>query len=120
MKTRYVISRYSGTRREVKFNVRVARYMAKKLLNDGYLPVVPHIYFTQFLDDKNYYDHKKGTETAMDLLKVSNRAVVIIVDGIISEGMRAEIEYADELKIPYRVINYKKKELKKLLRKNGV
>lgn len=120
MKTRYVISRYSGTRRETRFNVRVARYMAKKLIDDGYMPVVPHIYFTQFLDDRNYYGRKQGTEAAMELLKNCNKAIVVIVDGVISEGMKEEIAYAIELNMPIRYVKYKKDELKKLLRKNGV
>lgn len=120
MKKNYIISRYSGTKREIKFNVRVARLIARKVLNEGFIPIVPHIYFTQFLDDRNYYEHKQGTEIALDLLRESDRATVVIIDGQISEGMKAEIECANELGMTVQVLNFTKAGIKKLLRKSGV
>lgn len=120
MKTRYIISRYSGTKKEIRFNLRIARFTARKVLDKGYLPVAPHIYFTQFLDDRNYYEHTKGTQIALDLLKDCDCATVVIVDGYISEGMKAEIKCANELGKPIRIMHYSKPGIKKLLRKSGV
>ena len=120
MKTRYIISRYSGTKKEIKFNVRVARLIARKVLDDGYIPIVPHIYFTQFLDDNNHYEHNKGTEIALDLLKLSDSAVVVMIDGGISDGMRAEMKCVSELGMPVKIMRLSKSGIKKLLRKSGV
>ena len=118
MKTRYVISRYSGTKKEIKFNVRVARLIARMVLDDGF--IVPHIYFTQFLDDRNHYEHNKGTQIALDLLRESDCATLVIIDGQISEGMKAEIECANELRKTVQVMQFSKAGIKKLLRKSGV
>lgn len=120
MKKKYIISRYSGTKREVKFNTRVARVMAKLALDDGYMPVVPHIYFTQFLDDNNYYDHLKGTEIGLDLLAICDSATIVIIDGCISTGMAAEIDLTKKLGIPTITFEFTKAEIKKLLRESGV
>lgn len=120
MRKNYIISRYSGTKREIRFNVRVARFMAKKVLDEGFIPVVPHIYFTQFLDDSEQCERDKGVEIALELLKECDKAIVVVVDGYISDGMKAELKCVNSLGIPVWVINYEKKELKKLLRKNGV
>ena len=120
MRKNYIISRYSGTKTETRFNVRVARFMAKKVLDEGFIPVVPHIYFTQFLDDRKQCERSKGVEIALDLLKECDKATVVIVYNYISDGMKAELKCVNSLGIPVRVINYKKIELKKLLRKNGV
>ena len=120
MKKNYIISRYSGTKREIKFNVRVARLIARKVLDEGFIPVVPHIYFTQFLDDRNHYERTKGITVALNLLRESDRATVVIIDGQISEGMREEIKCANELGMTVQVLNYTKAGIKKLLRKSGV
>lgn len=120
MKTRYVISRYSGTKKEIKFNVRVARLIARMVLDDGYIPIVPHIYFTQFLDDRNHYEHNKGTQIALDLLREANSVTLVIIDGQISEGMKAEIKCANELGKTVQVMQFSKSGIKKLLRKSGV
>ena len=120
MRKNYIISRYSGSKKETKFNVRVARFMAKKVLDEGFIPVVPHIYFTQFLDDRKQCERDKGVEIALGLLKGCDKATLVIVDGHISDGMKAELKCVNSLGMSVRVINYEKKELKKLLRKNGV
>ena len=120
MKKNYIISRYSGTKREIKFNVRVARLIARKVLDEGFIPIVPHIYFTQFLDDRNHYERTKGITVALNLLRESDRATVVIIDGQISEGMKEEIKCANELGMTVQVLNYTKAGIKKLLRKSGV
>ena len=120
MKKRYVVSRYSGTRREIKFNVRVARYVARLVIKDGLMPVVPHIYFTQFLDDMNYYERKLGTEMGLELLKECDSALIVVIDGHISKGMKAEIKYIEEVGMPFNILSLTKAEMKALLREGGV
>ena len=120
MKKKYVISRYSGTKKEVKFNVRVAKYIARLVLDDGSNPVVPHLFYPQFLDDMNYYERAKGRELALELLTECDSAIVVIIDGHISEGMKAEIKYIEEVGMPFTVLSFTKAEIKKLLREGGV
>lgn len=120
MKKKYIISRYSGTKREIKFNTRVARFMARLALDDGYMPIVPHIYFTQFLDDNNNDERRIGTKIGLDLLKKCDCATIVIIDGYISVGMAVEIDLANKLGIPTLTFDFTKAEIKKLLRECGV
>lgn len=120
MEKKYVISRYSGTKKEIRFNVSVAKLIAKMVLESGFIPVVPHIYFTQFLDDRIPEERKKGTDIGIELLKECDRAVVVIVDGVISKGMEAEIQVCKELGKPLQILQYNTSGMKRLLKERGV
>jgi hypothetical protein len=90
----YVCSRYrADTEEEVRFNVEVAKYFSKNIANDGAIPVTPHIYFPQFLDDGNEIEREFGLEVGMQMIDTCQTYVVVIIDGKISEGMKREIEY---------------------------
>ena len=63
------------------------------------IPVCPHIYFTQFLDDNNELERQIGMDFGLRLLSECNKVIVFDDDGI-SEGMKKEIELANRLNIP--------------------
>lgn len=63
------------------------------------MPVCPHIYFTQFLDDNNELEREMGMDFGLRLLSECDRVIVFDNNGI-SKGMKKEIELANRLNIP--------------------
>ena len=63
------------------------------------MPVCPHIYFTQFLDDNNELEREIGMDFGLRLLSECDRVIVFDNNGI-SEGMKKEIELANSINIP--------------------
>ena len=96
MKKVYICSPYSG-RGDVKQNVELARKYCRMAVDDGFLPVAPHIYFTQFLDDKDSSQRTIGTSAGMQLLMECSELWVF---GCPTEGMKKEIECAEKNSIP--------------------
>lgn len=93
----YIASPYSGN---IKENTQKALLYSKFAANQNCLPICPHLYFTQFLDDSVAAEREKGLNFAIQMLE---RCVEVWVFGErTSEGMRAEIEMAVEKHIPIR------------------
>ena len=67
-------------------------------VDDGFIPVAPHIYFTQFLDDSVENERKAGIEAGIQLMLECDEMWVF---GEPTEGMSKEIECArsHEMKI---------------------
>jgi hypothetical protein len=76
---------------------------------DG-IPIAPHLYFTQFLDDTFTTDRMRGMKFGMELLKECSEIRVFADE--ISEGMIEEIKEARRLKIPIRFYNSDMEEIK--------
>ena len=66
----------------------------------GLLPLAPHGYFTNFLNDRNPQEREEGMELGMEWLAQSDE--VWVVGTRVSEGMSREIAKATELGIPVR------------------
>lgn len=91
----FVCSRYAADTEEGKErNLELARAVALAVVKNGYIPEVPHLLFTQFLDDSDPADQEYGRRASLRILKECGRMLVAVIDGKISEGMRREIEYA--------------------------
>ncbi|EET60323.1 hypothetical protein BRYFOR_07519 [Marvinbryantia formatexigens DSM 14469] len=89
----YIISRYAAaTKKERCFNEQVARYFCRQIMREGNRPVAPHLFYPQFSDDSNPEERKAGLELALRDLDECDSFLLVIIDGIISEGMRGEIE----------------------------
>ena len=75
------------------------------------VPIAPHVYCTQFMDDTNPKERVLGMELGIALLDICSEIWVYGIDNP-SEGMKAEIEYAKEHGIPVRDISeiYQNKE----------
>lgn len=65
------------------------------------IPIAPHIYFTQFLNDNKPSERSLGLEMGLALLDLCDELWVYGIDNP-SEGMKAEIEYAKEHDIEIR------------------
>lgn len=97
----YVCSPYRG---DVENNLKNARNYCRYVVNKGYIPFCPHIYFTQFLDDNNSGQRKLAM--LMNLLILKSFCNYVYVFGShISEGMQLEIDEANKLGIPIDFIS---------------
>ena len=66
MKTAYICSPYSG---DIKRNKAYARELTLKAIKDGYVPITPHLYITECLNDNEPLERELGLRTAIQLLK---------------------------------------------------
>ena len=85
----------SPCRGDYEKNIREARGYCQVVMKNypDVIPIAPHVYFTQFLDDTNPTERSLGMEAGLALLDMCDE---IWVYGLTnpSEGMQAEIEYA--------------------------
>ncbi|MDD6597143.1 DUF4406 domain-containing protein [Anaerovibrio sp.] len=93
----YVSSPFRG---DEDGNVAKARWYARYVADEGYLPVVPHIYFTQFLRDHIPEERNKAMQ--MNRVLLLECSELWVFGNVISEGMKQEIEWAKAAGIPIR------------------
>ncbi|GHU53195.1 hypothetical protein FACS1894132_04690 [Clostridia bacterium] len=104
MKKVYICSPYreytdeQGRHLEVDDNVENAINYSKLAVKNGCMPVCPHIYFTQFLDDNDNSQRNCGRTVGIEWLE--NCHELWVFGDYISEGMTKEIEFANEWDIP--------------------
>ena len=87
----------------VEENIKITRKIVQDIINTegpSVLPLSPHLYFPQILDDGKSKDRNFGMEYAMYFLRRSDE--VWVYGDVISEGMKKELEEASGLKIPIR------------------
>ncbi len=92
MKFIFVCSPFQGK----KENVEKAKKYCRMLVDMGYIPIAPHVYFSQFMDDKNPEDRRKALEMNKKILEFCDE--LWIFGDEITEGMREEIEYFKKIK----------------------
>lgn len=91
----YVCSRYrADTRDELELNIEIAKHTCRKIAENGAIPIAPHLYFPRFMDDNMPDERYFGMGAGKRLMEQCVTFHVVTVDGVISEGMREEIEYA--------------------------
>lgn len=113
----YIISQYrASTEQQQEFNRNVARFFCKQIIDEGKVPVAPHIYYTQFLDDEYPDDRKRGLELGIWELRRSDEILLVIIDGVISEGMQGELEEVARLGLPGRVVNMTKQDIAEVMK----
>ena len=105
MKTIYVCSPLRG---DIEQNIQNAREYCKYAVSEGVLPIAPHIFFTQFLDDNNPDDRQAGMEMGMEQLRTADELWVF--GDTVSEGMAQEIAFAETLGKPVIEINDLRKD----------
>ena len=108
MKWIYVASPYKG---DVKTNVENAKRYALFVAGQDLLPVVPHLYLTQVFNDDIEAERNKGLAFGLQMLKRCHEMWVF--GECVSEGMKAEIEFATKRNIPIRYFSSECKEVKK-------
>lgn len=85
----YICSPYSG---DVAGNVKNARRYCRFALEQGCIPIAPHLLFTQFLDDSNLKERELGLHFGNVLM--SQCREVWVFGNSVSQGMDAEIRRA--------------------------
>lgn len=94
----YICSPYSG---DTEKNIENARRYSRFAVDCHYLPITPHIYFTQFMDDS--IPEERDIAIFMNLVLMSKCEQLWVFGDNISTGMKAEIDRAKKkhMKIRY-------------------
>lgn len=112
----YIISRYRAfTESGMEFNRKVARYFCRQIVLEGKIPVAPHLFYTQFLDESRNDERQIGLDIGIKELREADEFLLIIIGGRISEGMRREIRQATRDEMRGRVVYMTRKEIKKVI-----
>lgn len=98
MKRIFICSPYRG---DIKENTRLARRMGWFATKSGYIPIIPHLVFPQFLDDNNPEERVLGITMGAELLKICD--CMWIIGTKLTKGMKYELEIAKKFGIPVRV-----------------
>ena len=113
MKKIYICSKLKG---DIEANIKkangYARFVAKEC---GAIPIAPHIYFTQFLDDT--VPEERAFATMAGLILLSDCDELWYFGDSVSQGMVNEIIAAKEQNIPVRYVS--DKDIEKIKNKNG-
>lgn len=113
----YIISRYRAeNEEELEFNKKVARHFCREIIDEGNVPVAPHLYYTQFLDENNPDDRAAGLMMGISDLRESKEYLLVIIDGVISEGMKGEIEEVARLGMRGRLVALPRQEAEDLIK----
>ena len=81
------------------YNIGMARQYCRLAVQAGFVPVAPHLFYPQFLDDNDRTERAQGLEMALGDLAACDELWVF---GEPSEGMQREIDLADSLEMPIR------------------
>lgn len=85
----YICSPYSGN---VNHNIEMARKYCRFAVDKHYLPIAPHLLFTQFMDDT--IPEERETAIFMNFVLMSKCVEMWVFGDVISKGMQAEINRA--------------------------
>ena len=85
----YICSPYAG---DVEVNVENARRYCRFAVDAGYIPIAPHLYFPQFMDDAN--PRERDLALFMDIVLLTKCAELWVFGDTVSKGMSIEIEKA--------------------------
>lgn len=93
----------SPCRGDIEKNIEKAQRYCREAVElwDDVIPIAPHVYFTQFLDDTKQEERAAGIDMGLSLLAMCDELWVYGIENP-SEGMRSEIEYAKQHQIPIR------------------
>lgn len=103
----YICSPYAGGNKET--NIANAQRYCRFAVDSGCLPLAPHLYFPQFMDDSDGHDH--NTAMFMNMILMTKCAEVWVFGNNITKGMAAEIRRANETQKPVRYFSNKCKEV---------
>lgn len=94
----YICSPYSG---DTKKNIENARKYSRFAVDKHYLPIAPHLLFTQFMNDE--IPEERETAIFMNFVLMSKCAEMWVFGDVISAGMQAEIKHVKykHMKIRY-------------------
>jgi len=93
MKKIFICSPLKGN---IKENIKRAKEYSREAVSAGHIPITPHIYFTQFLDDNNPEEREVGMAMGRKLLDLCDEMWIY---GRPTEGMLQEINQFKKKKI---------------------
>lgn len=102
----YICSPLSG---EVGSNQQAARRYCRYAVDAGYIPIAPHLFFPQFMDDDD--EQERSLALFMDTVLLTKCAELWVFGETISKGMRIEIEKAKRKEKPIRYFTTDCKEV---------
>lgn len=94
---------------DVEKNLKLVKFAARVLIGSGYIPIAPHLYFPQFLDDNDQYERIKGIKMGVELMKECDR--MWIIGTTITNGMEYEINEAKKAKVPALLYDEKLRQI---------
>lgn len=94
----FICSPYRG---DIEGNTKLARKFGCHAAKCGYIPIIPHLVFPQFLDDNNPEERILGITMGAELLKSCD--LMWIVGTELTTGMQYELDIAKEAQIPIRL-----------------
>lgn len=104
MKKIFVSSPLAG---DYKNNIKKAQEYCREVLLQGYMPLAPHVYYTNFLQEENEAERQLGMDMGLRWLAESDEIWVFNQNGI-SKGMQVEIDMATKLNIPIKYMGDKR------------
>ena len=93
----FICSPYRG---DIEHNIKVARDAGRIAAKSGYVPVIPHLMYPQFLRDDLPDERILGIQLGAELLKASD--MMWLIGTKITKGMKYELEIAKKMRIPIR------------------
>ena len=99
MKLVYIASPYAG---DVQANTEAAKGYCRAALEEGVVPIAPHLLYPQFLEDSDPAERNLGLRAGLELLARCDELWVCGPE--ISPGMSREIQFAQGLGIPIRQV----------------
>ncbi|MDR0919873.1 MAG: DUF4406 domain-containing protein [Oscillospiraceae bacterium] len=103
MKKVYICSPYRAYKTEnyemsCEDNVLFANMCCRNAVKEGYFPVAPHIYLTQFLDDDKENEREIGFDFDAELIKECE--AMWVCGEYVSDGMNEDISSAVQVGVP--------------------
>ena len=95
----YVCSQY-GSRGDKATNLEFAKFFCMLVIEEGKIPICPHLFYSQVLNDDVKSQRAAGMRIGLDLLK---DCMELRIFSPISEGMKGEILKAREWGIPITI-----------------
>lgn len=105
----YICSPYS---RNVQHNTERTKQFCRFALEQGQIPLAPHLMFPQFIDDEN--PEERELALYMDVVLMGKCQELWVLGDTISEGMGIEIGKAKKRRQSVRYFNSKFEEVEQL------
>lgn len=97
----YVCSQY-GTRGNRETNLEFAKLFCMAVIEEGKIPICPHLFYGQVLNDDVESQRAAGLRIGLELLEDCSELRIF---SRLSEGMKGEILKAEKLGIPVTIGN---------------
>ena len=98
-------------------NQEMACLVCRYAVSLGYMPMAPHLFFPQFLSESDENEREIGIRYGLEWLSQCDELWVI--GPRITEGMRREIQVAEELGLPIRQFTFYRGSVTCLVVDNG-